>query len=105
MIRRLGIICPFLITLMGCGMDYKCKVTSDTNWVATFADQRITGYHSRVFGLDADKPICVTVKKTTSQGHLMIELFKEGGWIFIADDRNSPISTTADFGVVSDCID
>ena len=100
------ILCVIIgISLGGCGMDYQCKISSNTTWSATFADQTISGYKNRVFGLTGNRPICVVAKKGTENGYLMMQLFKEGGWIFYSDTRNNPVTTTEPFGIVSDCID
>jgi len=94
-----------LVLVAGCGLDYECEVESDTSWSGSFGNYTVDGHGNDVVSLPDDPPICVVVQKETREGFLMIKLTAKGGGVLVPDKENDPVVTTAEFGVVSDCID
>lgn len=86
-----------------CSRDWKVKVESNTSWSGAFGNRTVDGTGNRTIDIPDDPPECVVVQKDTEQGFLSIETFTEGNGIFAPEKRNSNVTTTAAFGLVSDC--
>ncbi|HUV29525.1 MAG TPA: hypothetical protein VMY05_00340 [Acidobacteriota bacterium] len=101
--RLLLLCCLCLILLAGCGIDYKCEVTSNTSWSGIFADRTVDGEGDQTVDIPDDPPECVVVQKETEKGYLRIKLIAEGGWFLNSADDRPSVTTTAKYGIVSDC--
>ena len=104
MLRFLIAIVVMLI-LVGCSFDYKCAVQSNTEWSGSFGNRTVDGSGNQIVDLPDEEIQCVVVQKETREGILSIKLIKEGHGIFNSDDENPTVTTTAEYGIVSDCIE
>lgn len=103
--RLFSIIFIAALTLIGCGSDKYCQVTSSTEWSGSFGNKSVDGYGDQKVDLPDDGVQCVAVQKGTTGGTLTIELCADSDMPLVPDQRNDKVTTTAEYGVVSDCID
>lgn len=102
--RKAIILVIISLLLMGCSVDYKVDVKSDTSWSGAFGNRTVDGQGNKTVDIADDPPVCVVVQKQTERGYLTIQIIAKGGGIFGPDD-NAPVTTRAAYGVVSDCSD
>ena len=90
------------LTSLGCGVDYKAEVQSDTEWSGAFGNRTVDGSGSTTVDLPDDHPQCCVVQKQTEHGYLKVRVVGEGGWLVGPGDSDWAV-TYAEYGVVSIC--
>ena len=79
--------------------NWVAQVTSGLSWSGYFGNRTVSGFGSQQVDLPDEEIVCVTVQKQTdSNGALTLQIKAiNRGW------NRDPVTTTAPYGVVTDC--
>ncbi len=98
------IFCVFaLLFSVSCTADWQVRVESDTSWSGAFGNRTVDGTGNQVIDLEDGDVDCVVVQKETREGFLSIQVFSDGSGLLDPGQEKDKVTTTAEFGIVSDC--
>ena len=92
-----------IIVILGCSIDYKVKVSSNTSWSGYFDNRTVEGYGNKTVNVSDEGTVCATAQKETEEGYLKLKMVEYRKGLFSGETTVDKAETTAAYGVVSVC--